>query len=153
MQADPVLDVLRETTPRILEQVAFVFADPTDEAEPFTGDVLEADIEFNGPMMGTLRLTTSAACAANLAASLLGVEADDPAIDKYISDVLGETLNMLCGAVLLQLFGAVDSTHSGVPSVRARPANDTAVPFEAVSFVTDDGHRIDAGAVWRKRES
>ena len=27
------------------------------------------------------------------------------------------------------------------------------VPFEAVSFVTDDGHRIDAGAVWRKRES
>ena len=92
MQADPVLDLLRETTPRILEQVAFVFADVTDEAEPFPGDVLEADIEFNGPMIGTLRLTTSAACAANLAASLLGVEADDPAIDKYVSDVLGETL-------------------------------------------------------------
>ena len=63
MQADPVLDLLRETTPRILEQVAFVFADLTDEAEPFTGDVLEADIDFNGPMVGTLRLTTSAACA------------------------------------------------------------------------------------------
>jgi hypothetical protein len=152
MQAENVLELLRETTPHILEQVAFVFAEPSDEAAPFSGDVVEADIDFNGPLVGQLRLTTSRTCAATLAASVLGVDADDPAAIAYTSDVLGETLNMLCGAVLLQLFGAVDSTHSGTPTVSVRSAASATTVGETVSFVTDEGHRIDAGAVWRKKE-
>jgi len=150
MRTDTVMDVLRATTPKILEQVAFVFAEPTDSPEPFGEDVRAASIDFMGPLTGSLHLTTSSLCAAGLAANLLGVEPDDPAAVAYGADALGETLNILCGAVLLELFGAVDSNHFGLPRVSAAPSPDTSLLVETVSFMTDDGHRIDAGAVWRR---
>lgn len=150
MRTDTVIEALRTATPRILEQVAFIFAEPTDSPEPFGEYVREATIDFNGPLTGSLQLTTSTACAVGLAANLLGVDPDDPAAVAFGSDALGETLNMLCGAVLLQVFGAVDSRHSGVPHVGERPCADASTFVERVSFVTDEGHRIDAAAVWRR---
>jgi CheY-specific phosphatase CheX len=147
MTAEPSSELLAQVVGRTLEQAAFVFAERADEAVPFAGTVIQARLGYFGPRTGEIRLATSTAFAATLAANLLGTEPDDPEAAGRDLDAVGELLNMVAGALLCELFGQQTTCRLGIPAVaRTSPtAHETAIAGTCqVTFVDESGHRIDA---------
>jgi len=143
MPAEMSPDRLAELVAETLEEAAFVFAEPADPPPPFHGDVLEARLRFAGPSRGELALRASAGFAEGLAANLLGMEPSDPEIGTRSRDALGEIVNMLAGAVVLELFGPAAQTSIGVPAVRGAAG---AAPGSCLAHLaTEEGERLD---VW-----
>jgi hypothetical protein len=137
---------------RTLEDAAFVFATPADEAAgepapPFDGDVVEARLAWSGPRAGELRLAVGRGLAAALAANLLGV---DEAPERG-EEALAELANMAAGALVAELFGAADPPRLSLPRVARRsPAAHAAERREAavaVALVEEEGRRIEARVV------
>jgi len=142
MQADLSPERLAELVADTLEEAAFVFAEASHPPPSFHGEVLEARLQYSGPDRGVLGLRASQDFATGLAANLLGIERTDPEIDKRSADALGEIVNMLAGAVVLELFGPAAQTSIGVPSVREVAA--TAPTGGCLAHLTtEDGDRLD----------
>jgi hypothetical protein len=135
---------LAEMVARTLEDAAFVFTEPADPSATFGAPVLEARLEFEGPTRGELALTTTRAVARGLAANLLGLEPGDRDIEVRAGDALGEIVNMLAGAVVLELFGPAAQTRIGVPAVRELAGAPGPGSGTTVSLATEDGDRLDA---------
>jgi hypothetical protein len=137
-------DRLAELLARTLEEAAFVFTEPADPAPPFDAPVLEARLDFEGPSRGELAMTVTPAFARGLAANLLGLEPGDADIELRAGDALGEIVNMLAGAVVLELFGPAAQSRIGVPSVRQLPEAPARGAGASVSLMTEEGERLDA---------
>jgi hypothetical protein len=137
-------DRLAELVSRTLEDAAFVFTEPADPTLPFEAPVLEARLDFEGPSRGELALTATPALARGLAANLLGLEPGDPDIAVRAGDALGEIVNMLAGAVVLELFGPAAQTRIGVPAVRELAGAPAPGSGTSVSLTTEEGERLDA---------
>lgn len=130
---------LTDTFLRTLEEAAFTFAEPTPTPPPFSGELLEARIEWG---RSELRAVVERRFAATLAASLLGEDEPD---DARAADALGELLNMAAGALAHALPGGAGSSL-GLPSVRALDAGDWAAHDGAqcsVSLLEERGSRIE----------
>jgi len=142
MPADLTADRLAELAVETLEEAAFVFAEATDPPPPFAGDVLEARLHYSGPERGVLGLRASSGFAAGLAANMLGADCADPESDRRSADALGEMVNMLAGAVLLELFGPDSKASIGVPSVK--PVSQDSAPAGCLAHLaTEEGDRLD----------
>ncbi|HVP68850.1 MAG TPA: chemotaxis protein CheX [Anaeromyxobacteraceae bacterium] len=144
MPAEMSADRLAELVTETLEEAAFVFCEPADPPPPFEGDVLEARLQFSGPSRGELALRASSEFAVGLAANLLGTERGDPEIGARSRDALGEIVNMLAGAVVLELFGPAAQTSIGVPAVKGG-ATEPPPPECLAHLSTEEGDRLD---VW-----
>jgi len=142
MQAEMTGERLAELVADTLEEAAFVFTEPVDPPPAFQGEVLEARLQYSGPKRGVLGFRASADFAAGLAANLLGIDRTDPEIDKRSADALGEIVNMLAGAVVLELFGPSAQTSIGVPSVKEAAAAPI-VEGVVTHLATEDGDRLD----------
>lgn len=83
----------------VLETFAFVFPEPSELAAlPATGDDLVcASIAFQGAASGTLTLSAPSDLCVELAANILGIEADDPDALLRGADTLGEIANIAAG--------------------------------------------------------
>jgi len=142
MPAELTPDRLAELAAGTLEEAAFVFTERADPPPPFPGSVLEARLQYDGPSRGEIALRATPEFAAGLAANLLGSEPGDPETARRSADALGEIVNMLAGAVVLELFGPVAQTRIGVPSVRECPG--AAVPGGCLTHLTtEEGERLD----------
>jgi len=135
---------LAELVARTLEDAAFVFTEPADPSAPLEAPALQARLDFEGPSRGELSLTTTPAVARSLAANLLGLEPGDRDIELRAGDALGEIVNMLAGAVVLELFGPEAQTRIGVPAVAELAAPPAGAGGTAVALLTEEGERIDA---------
>jgi len=142
--AEIAADRLAELVSRTLEDAAFVFTEPADGAGAPAAPVLHARLDFEGPARGELSLTASPAVARALAANLLGLDEGDPDIDARAGDALGEVVNMLAGAVVLELFGPEAQTRIGVPAGAELAAPPAGAGGTAVALLTEEGERIDA---------
>jgi hypothetical protein len=72
--ADPIPALLTEVLGEVLQEAAYVFAEPAEEPAAWTAPVVSAEIAFESLKGGTLRLTAAPAVAAEIAANMLGVD-------------------------------------------------------------------------------
>jgi hypothetical protein len=93
--------------PRILEEAAFLFSEPLDEAgiPPEAWDPIGVELRWNGPSTGIMRLWADPSLLAVLAANMLGTDEDDPVSQAKGLDALKESLNMIVGNCLTEAWG------------------------------------------------
>lgn len=106
----------------VLEQLAFMFADPPeDELPPAEAGLARASMTFQGPFSGALTLTVPRDMAPVLAANVLGLEPDDELVLQAPYDALKELLNVTCGNVLTTIAGDEPIFDLSVPTIEELP--------------------------------
>jgi len=130
-----------------LEEAAFVFSEPDDDAPLWPGEVVEIAIPFTGRLAGRMVLAPSPDFGVPHAANLLGVELEDAGVAQKGEEALGEILNIIGGAYMQAVFGADAGRRMGVPARRrlagAAFADRLGEAACAASLLTEEGHRVD----------
>jgi hypothetical protein len=128
----------------VLQDAAFVFAAPAEDAPEFEGAVVEASLRWTGGEPGAVLLAVSPAFAAELAANLLGE--DEPRAGQA-EDAVGELLNMAAGTLLRERFGPRAGCWLEPPRVRSISPEEHAARVAAAAvratLVDDGGNRVD----------
>lgn len=106
----------------VLGELAFMVSDDGPSAAPSGGPWLEAEIQYRGPVTGTLRCWCVRAFAVQLTANLLGIEAQDADADAEAEDALREFMNVLCGQLVTAWHGKEAVFNLSIPAVRPCPA-------------------------------
>ncbi|GEJ59227.1 chemotaxis protein CheX [Anaeromyxobacter diazotrophicus] len=149
MAAD-VAEILARTLSQVLEEAAFLFAERSEEPPPLAGAVLQARLSFMGDHEGELVLAAPLDLCATLAANLLGEDEGGAATTGDDEDAVGELLNMVAGALLVELFGPEAKCLLGLPRVeRVAPAQhegELAHADAVATLVEEEGRRIDLSA-------
>jgi hypothetical protein len=122
---EPTAELLTDILGTVLQESAFIFAEPDEEPEAWGGEVLTARIAFESTQGGTLRLITTPTAASEVAANMLGI---DPGAEADASGraAVSELLNVLGGAFLTRFFGAAVPSQLGLPATEV-----TASPVRA----------------------
>jgi len=83
----------------VLETFAFVYPEPIDASDsPDPGEhLVRATITFSGAASGTMSISAPADLCTELAANILGTDADDPDASLRGADTLGEIANIAAG--------------------------------------------------------
>ena len=140
-------NVLEDTVGQVLEQQAFMFAEPCscEELEVEAGDFLRASIRFEGPVDGCVDLVIPAALGVELAANVLGIEPEDEEAEALAQDALKEMLNVICGQVLTGLYGTGQVFQLSIPTARpidGDPQEELGQSGECIAFLIDDEHPV-----------
>ncbi len=112
------------TVPAILEQQAFLFADPLTRGgfKAKGEEYLAASLVFEGPSRGGALVAFPESLARELAANLLGADPGDEKAAGHAGDALGEFLNVACGHLLTNLFGTGPIFNLGSPRIFGFPS-------------------------------
>lgn len=99
-------DTITQVTSEVLEQLAFVFADPatTDELPETLSDAYAVSVGFRGDATGTLTVVTGHEICAELAANITGEDAEEVSTETG-QLALSELANVLCGHALTEIVG------------------------------------------------
>lgn len=116
-------DGLLHTTLRVLEDFAFVFAEPVSEPRALPADALTVSIPFTGHTQGTLTLTVTKELLTDMARDLMGQEPGAPVSASDEQATLAELSNVLLGVLLEQRFGMERACQVGLPVVGAYAAD------------------------------
>jgi CheY-specific phosphatase CheX len=112
---EPSAELLTDLLGRVLQESAFIFAEPDDEPSAWRGTVLTARIAFESTRGGSMRLLTTLPAAAEIAANMLGIDPGEEA-DANGRAAVSELLNVLGGAFLTRYFGTAVPSQLGLPS-------------------------------------
>ncbi len=112
---EPTAELLTDILGQVLQESAFIFAEPDDEPEAWEGTVLTARIAFQSTRNGSLRLVTTSAASAEIAANMLGIDPGEEA-DANGRAAVSELLNVLGGAFLTRYFGTAVPSQLGLPA-------------------------------------
>lgn len=127
----------------VLEKQAFLFAEPPDGAElpAPAGPCVLARMGFSGHWGGSFSLAVPREMCPEIAANVLGLEADDPAAAERDIDALKELLNVACGRALTALAGEQPVFDLSVPQVSELPPEAwkaLRASADCLTFVVDD---------------
>jgi chemotaxis protein CheX len=111
-------DALLDSVKEVFETMVFMALEETDQEwanrdEP----ALLGTITFKGPLEGCLGICCSQTCARTIAASMLGIGSSDELGDGDVGDAMGETANMVLGAVKSRIQNEVGAIEVSIPSV------------------------------------
>ena len=100
------IETLTEVISEVLETSAFVFGEPCqkDDIPVDVAGALKATIVFEGPLGGSIEIAAAPGLATELAAGVLGLEADE-VTPEQAEDALKELVNVTCGQWLTSVFG------------------------------------------------
>jgi hypothetical protein len=112
---EPTAELLTEILGQVLQESAFIFAEPDEEPAAWAGTVLCARIAFESTRGGELRLLTTVPAAAEIAANMLGIDPGEEA-DANARAAVSELLNVLGGAFLTRYFGTAVPSQLGLPT-------------------------------------
>jgi hypothetical protein len=118
---EPTPELLTDILGSVLQESAFIFAEPDDEPPSWEGEVLAARIAFESTRGGSLRILTSPDGAAEIAANMLGIDPGDEARENARA-AFSELLNVLGGAFLTRYFGTAVPSQLGLPSTELTKA-------------------------------
>jgi hypothetical protein len=118
---EPTVELLTDILGQVLQESAFIFAEPDEEPAAWQGEVLTARIAFESTRGGTLRLVTYPRAAAEVAANMLGIEPGAEA-DSNARAAVSELLNVLGGAFLVRFFGMAVPSQLGLPATELSEA-------------------------------
>jgi len=77
---------------------------------------MECRIAYSGPVGGTLHCWCTRDFALQLAANLLGLSPDNPAVLSGIDDALGEFMNVVCGQFVTACHGTDRVFNLSIPT-------------------------------------
>jgi hypothetical protein len=118
---EPTVELLTDILGQVLQESAFIFAEPDEEPAAWEGAVLTARIAFESTRGGSLRLVTYPRAAAEVAANMLGIEPGAEA-DSNARAAVSELLNVLGGAFLVRFFGMAVPSQLGLPATELSEA-------------------------------
>ena len=102
----------------VLGNLAFMVSDD-DSVEPPPGTVwLKCEINYHGPVSAALTCWCTRDFAIQLAANLLGIEADEGDAQAAAEDAVREFMNVLCGQLVTAWYGTTDVYSLSIPAVR-----------------------------------
>lgn len=109
--------VVEKTLGSVLESFAFMFTEmiPAENISATEDDHLRAEISFAGSVSGTLVLAVPKGICPEIAANVLGVEADDEQAIEGAEDALRELLNVTCGHVMTEVAGTQEVLDMSLP--------------------------------------
>ena len=136
-------EILKEVLCDVLEQMAFMFADPISPQDipGVSENALSTTMHFDGPTTGQLSLSVPAAICPTIAENMLGVEPDDERVLEKAQDALKEVLNIACGNILTLVAGeepVFDLTIPEVSEISPDEWQSFAADPDTVAFVVDD---------------
>ena len=109
--------VLERIVTNSLERAAFVLTDPVGLEVPATFDS-HAHITYKSAAeQADIYLSASDGFLRELAASMLGLEEDDPEIDADLGEALSEFANILAGEIVVALGGEEQRFALGIPEL------------------------------------
>jgi len=103
----------------VLEKLAYLFAEPIsrNRVPSAQGPCIQVTIEFKGPLEGVLSMAVPETICEELAASILGLEPEDPLSRQHACDALKEVLNVTCGHLLTSIEGREPVFHVSPPEL------------------------------------
>lgn len=112
---------LAEAVENVLDVQAFMFAENADldELDPPEESCLHSSISFEGETCGRIDLIFPQELCVELAANVLGIEAEEVDDDEDAEDALKELLNVICGQFLTRHFGSEPVFHLTIPQVES----------------------------------
>ena len=104
----------------VVEQLTYMFGEPVpkDDLDTEMVEFTLARMSFIGDMPGTLSVAVPTRITAEIAANILGLEAEDLSDKAMLDDALGEMLNVVCGHVIMALVGTEANFKLNSPVVR-----------------------------------
>jgi hypothetical protein len=112
---EPNGELLTDILGQVLQDSAYIFAEPDEEPAGWEGSVIVARIAFESTRGGSLRLVTTPEAASEIAANMLGIDAGEEA-DANGRSAVAELLNVVGGAFLVRYFGTAVPSQLGLPS-------------------------------------
>lgn len=109
MERQDLIENLAQTLAEVLEVQAFLFAEPVAPASLILpeGPGVRASISFVGASLnGSIELLCPQSLCGELAANILGVEAEEIESETDAEDALKEVLNIACGQFLTRCYGS-----------------------------------------------
>lgn len=100
----------------VLGTLAFMIRDDDTPLKTAEGPWITAEITYQGPINGRLRLWTTRAFANELAANLLGIDTNDPEAEDAINDAVREFMNVVCGQLVTAWYGSEAIFNLGIPA-------------------------------------
>jgi chemotaxis protein CheY-P-specific phosphatase CheC len=138
------LKLIGQVVSQVLEEAAYLVTEESgSELPPWTDhSLLQARLSYTCETSGTLHLVVRPALATEIAANMMGVDLDDAQASAYAEDALGETLNMVGGALLEAWFGDHPELRPEIPQVEVTTAEQVAEQTQnqyRVTLRTDSG--------------
>lgn len=108
---------LAELVVEALERTAFLISDPIsdEEASSYGAPTWFSTIAYHGGSKGNIYLSATEGFVRELAASLLGVEADEVDLETHGRDAINELANIVGGSVTLELGSETNQFSLGLP--------------------------------------
>ncbi len=138
---EPTPEFLTDILGHVLEESAFILAEPGQEPAQWDGSILRACIAFESTRGGTLRLLTNAQAASEIAANMLGIDQGDEEARTSGRAAVSELLNVVGGAFLTRYFGTAVPSQLGLPDTEILPA-----PPEKAHRTCAAAVRLESGA-------
>lgn len=113
-----------DTVREVLENMAFVFAEPleSDELDNDSGPFFEVSMGFTGPKKGTIGMVAPVSLCLEMGSNMLG---DDELEDtEPAADALKELLNIVCGQFLTKFYGQEPVFDLSVPVIKEITSDD-----------------------------
>lgn len=113
---EPTPELLADVLGSVLQDSAFIFAEPVEEPEPWVFPVYAAELAFDSVRGGILRLVTTPRGSIEIAANMLGLDAGDAEAEEQARSALAEVLNVVGGAFVTRFFGTKVPSQLGLPN-------------------------------------
>ncbi len=136
-------DVVTEVFVSVMEKTAFMFGEPAEKEDlPLSGQAfVQATMSFSGPLRGQLVMAVPKDSCVEIAANVLGMDAEEGFVAERAMDSLKEILNVTCGHILTAMAGEEPVFDLSIPEVQ--DADEASVKALArdertLGFVADD---------------
>ena len=143
MAAMDTIDIVTEAISQALEKMAFLDSEPFDEESEAPSIIITADIDFSGPISGTIRTVAGIDFAQALAENMSGMQ--EMTEDECI-DAIKELVNVTCGLVLPMIAASeadvFDLTVPHLARSEDRVEWDDFVSQEDVTVLNVEGHAV-----------
>jgi CheY-specific phosphatase CheX len=126
-----VKEILAESIFEVFERMFFVFLELGERAPVHD---YEADIRFDGPRRGTMRILLTRPVGRLMVRNMLGLD-NGAVTESHVADCVKEAANMVCGNFLVHWDASKKFTMS-LPEFSARPGNPQA-PGDSLAFDFD----------------
>jgi CheY-specific phosphatase CheX len=116
----------------VIENLTMMVVEEPESCEGFVPQ-LKGDIEFTGPVNGSLSISCSEGLSQKLAANLLGIEQDNTETQASSWDALAELLNVVCGNLVTSLYDSSKPFNLSSPQINVIEPAEPSVDGEEKS--------------------
>ena len=137
------INIVTEAISQALEKMAFLDAEPFGEESEAPSVIITVDIDFSGPVNGTIRMVAGIDFAQMLAENISGMF---ELTEKQYEDAVKELVNVTCGLVLPMIAASeadvFDLTLPHLAKSENRMDWDDFVSQEEVTVLNVEGHAV-----------